>query len=259
MPGPLKSLVFVRILTLCCILFGLQAVQAQSRFSYGVSAGYLYNSRIITSYKSAMYRDYRNSKETGLPGISAEVLIRYRLNDKVGFETGLGYAKSGYAIREERLIDPGFSPLTSGYYSELFRYVNKNVTIPLNLSYSTKKRLNFRVTAGPAIFIPISENVKWILREGMGRSKGQEVHTRKSESKINRVNLAFNLGVGFGCRLNEKLTMLLQPKVVYDLSGGENTDIRDNKDAISLFDNQDVSTREHQISFGLTLVVLYPH
>jgi hypothetical protein len=249
----------MRFIVLCCILLFLSDIQAQSRFSYGIGSGCMISNRIIAGYKSALYKDYRNSKETGLPGISAEASVRYRISSKIDFETGLGYLQNGYAVREERLIDPGFSPVTSGYYSELYRYVNKNVFVPLNMSYSTKGRIHFMVTAGPVIFFPVSEHVEWILRKEMGRSGEQAVDTRKNESDSKNVALDFNLGLGVGYRLNEKLNILLQPKVVYDLLGSENTDIRDHLYYISMFEGEDRTTREHLISFGLTLMVQYHH
>jgi len=247
----------MRFVILFLVLFSGSNVQAQSRFSIGVSTSYLSGNRIISKYKSGLYKDYRDSKEGYLPGFDFEAVIWYKFSDKLNFETGVGYSKTGYSIKETRLIDPGFSPITSGYYSELYRFTNRNLNIPFHLVYDTKKRLNYYFSIGPSVILPVSGKVDWILRKEFGKSEGQTIDSKINESDEQKVNLSMDLGLGIGYRLAERFNIALQPGISYYLIGTENTYARDKLYNISLFSNEDKATKEHLISYGLSIKMIY--
>ncbi len=247
----------MRLAILFLVLFSGSNVLSQSRFSIGVSTSYLSNNRIITKYKSGLYKDYRDSKEGYLPGFDIELVISYKINEKYNFETGAGYSKTGYSIKETRLIDPGFSPVTSGYYSELYRFINRNLNIPFHLVYNTKKRLNYYFSLGPSVIFPISGKVDLILRKEFGKSEGQTIDSKINESDEQKVNLSMDLGLGIGYRLSERFNIAIQPRISYYLIGTENTYARDKLYNISLFNNENKTTKEHLISYGLALKMIY--
>jgi hypothetical protein len=247
----------MKLSTILLILFCVSSIQAQSRLSFGISSSYLNSYRIITKYESSMYKDYRDSKEDYLAGFDIEAVIIFKLNGKFIFETGIGYSKNGYSSKEVRLIDPGFSPITSGFKSEFYRYSNSNCYIPFHLAYKSNKRLYYYLSIGPSVLMSISRNVEWILRKELGQSDGQTIYKRTNESEINKVTLMLDLGLGIGYRLTNRFNIILQPKFIYDLLGEENTDIRDNLYYINLFNNENKSTKEHLFSYGLSLKVTY--
>lgn len=66
-----------------------------------------------------------------------------------------------------------------------------------------------------------------------------------------------DLGLGIGYRLSERFNFALQPGISYCLIGTENTYARDKLYNISLFNNENKITREHLISYGLSLKMIY--
>jgi hypothetical protein len=247
----------MRFVILFLVLFSGSNVLAQSRFSIGASTSYLSGNRIISKYKSGLYKDYRDSKEGYLQGFDFEAVIWYKINDKLNLETGVGFSKTGYSIKETRLIDPGFSPVTTGYYSELYRFTNQNLEIPFHLVYNTMKRLNYYFSIGPSVIFPVSEKVDWILRKEFGKSEGQTVDSKTNESDKQKINLSMDLGIGIGYRLWERFNIALQRGISYNLIGTENTYVRDKLYDISLFSNENKATKEHLISYGLSLKMIY--
>ena len=247
----------MKFIILLLITFCMTSIQAQSKLSFGISSGYLYNYRLITKSGSDLYRNYRNSNETYLPGFNIELLIGKKYNDRFKIETGIGYSENGYSTKEKIIIDPGFSPLTAGFKSELYHYTNRNYYIPFHLIYETTRKLNFQVSAGPSVVFPVSNKVEWILRKEFGMTDEQMIYHRNNESHTGKIGLMFDIGLGIGFRFTEKLNITFLPRIYYDLIGNENTDIRDNLYYINMFNNKDKTTREHLISYGLTFGIVY--
>ena len=248
----------IKYVIISILLFsGLIDACAQSKFSIGLSSGYLRNYRIITENKSDLYKDYRNENESSISGFTIELNLLYNFKPKLFFETGVGYVQYGYKINEDVLIDPCFSPTTCGYNSELYRYTYNYMNVPLHFIYTTSKKLNILLSIGTSVLIPLSNNVEWILRKEFGSSKGQKIDTRNNNSDISKFNMTLDLGVGIGFRIFEKINLIIQPKFNYNLFSYENTDIKDNIYDISLFVNEDKSTKEHLISYGIGIKLLY--
>lgn len=246
-----------KIYLLCLIFLSGSNIFAQSRFAYSINSSYLFNNRIITKSESDLYKDYRNSKEKFLIGFNLEALIYYKINEKIDFETGVGYVKNGYEVKEERIIDPGFTSTTSGFYSDLYRYSFRNFYIPLHLTYHTNQKLNLNIDLGPSLLFPVSKNVEWILRKKDSKSNGQKKIVTGNVSDINKVNISLDFGLGLGYKLSDKFNIIIQPKVSFNMLGDENSDIRDNLYDISMFVHENKMTKEHLISYGLTLKLFY--
>ncbi len=247
----------IKFIIISILLFnGLIETSAQSKFSIGLSSSYLRNYRIITNNKSDLYKEYRNENEGSISGFDLEVNLLYNFKPKLFFETGIGYAQKGYRINEDILIDPCFSPVTCGYNSELYRYTYDYLSVPLHFIYTTSKRLNFSFSIGTSLLIPLSSNVEWILRKEYKSNTDQNIDKRNN-SDSNKFNMSVDLGFGIGFRITEKMNLMILPKFNYNLFSYENTDIRDNNYNISLFRNEDKSTKEHLISYGIGIKILY--
>ena len=247
----------IKLVIISIFLFsGLIKTSAQSKFSIGFSSSYLKNYRIITENKSDLYKEYRNENESSISGFDIEVNLQYNFKAKLYLETGFGYTRKGYKINEYVLIDPCFSPVTCGYNSELYRYTYDYMSIPLHFIYITSKRLNFSFTIGTSIQIPLSSNVERILRKAYKSRENQKIDKRNS-SDFDKFNISADFGLGIGYRITEKINLMILPKFNYNLFAYENTDIRDNNYDISLFRNEDKSTKEHLISYGIGIKLLY--
>ena len=247
----------IKFVIISIFLFsGLIETSAQSKFSIGLSSSYLKNYRIITENKSNLYKDYRNENEGSISGFDIEVILLYNFKPKLFFETGIGYVQKGYKINEYVLIDPCFSPITCGYNSELYRYTYDYMSIPLHFIYTTSKRLNFSFSIGTSLIIPLSSNIEWILRKEYDSNTDQKID-KSNNSDPNKFNMSLDLGFGIGFRITEKMNLMILPKINYNLFSYENTDIRYNNYGISLFRNEDKSTKENLISYGIGIKLLY--
>ena len=247
----------IKFVIISIFLFsGFIETSAQSKFSIGLSSSYLKNYRIITKSKSDLYKNYRNENEGSISGFDIEVNLLYNFKPSLFFETGIGYVQKGYKINEVILIDPCFSPVTCGYKSELYRYKFDYMSIPLHLIYTTSKRLNFSFSIGTSLLIPLSSNVEWILRKEFNSNTDQKIDKRNN-SNPNKFNMSLDLGFGIGFRITEKMNLMILPKFNYNLFSYENTDIRDNNYDISLFINENKSTKENLISYGIGIKLLY--
>ena len=199
----------IKFVIISIFLFGgIIETSAQSKFSIGLSSSYLRNYRIITKNKSDLYKDYRNENEGSISGFDIEINLLYNFKPKLFFETGIGYVQNGYKINEDVLIDPCFSPVTCGYYSELYRYTYDYMSVPLHFIYTTSKRLNFSFSIGASMLIPLSNNVEWILRKEFGGNTGQKIDTRNNNSDLNKFNMTLDFGVGIGFRISKKLNLI---------------------------------------------------
>lgn len=247
----------MRALLLLITLLNTIGLNAQSRFSVSASSGYWQNYRKITSYESSAYKKYRNSKETYLPSISLEATVQYRLSPKLALETGFGSLQKGYIIKEDRLIDPGFSPHTAGFNSELTRYRSRNYYVPLHLIYTSPKRLFVHSSIGSSLLLRQPSKVDHILRREVGKSGDEKVTARNDLSDYRDLNISLDLGLGIGYRLTPKWSVALQPQISYELLGNENSDIRDREYTISLFTDENKSTREHLLNYGVALRLWY--
>jgi hypothetical protein len=247
----------IKFVIISIFLFsGLIETSAQSKFSIGLSSSYLRNYRIITKNSSDLYKDYRNENEGSISGFDIEVNLLYNFKPILFFETGIGYVQKGYKINEDILIDPCYSPITCGYNSELYRYTYDYISVPLHLIFTTSNRLNFSFSIGTSLLIPLSNNVECILRKEFESNTDQKIDIRNN-SDPNKFNMSLDLGFGIGFRISEKMNLMILPKFNYNLFSYENTDIKNKIYNISLFINEDKSTKEHLISYGIGIKLLY--
>jgi hypothetical protein len=227
-----------RILICFLVIMISVAIKAQSNFSFGLNSSYLNNFRIITNSKYDELKDSRNSNEKPMPGFDIEAVVYYKIKKNLFIETGVGYSKTGYSTKEELLIDPGFSPVTAPYVSEIHRYSFKNVYIPARLAFISSKKLNYSIIFGPSLLFPVSKNNEWILRKVFGNST-DEMKIITTNENIKNINLTLDLGFGIGYRFSEKFKLILQPKVTFNVIGYDNYMMTD-----------------HLYSYGLTLKLI---
>jgi|WetSurMetagenome_2_1015567.scaffolds.fasta_scaffold03202_6 hypothetical protein len=239
------------------VLYGCE-ILAQSKYSYSQGGGILITNRIITQAESDFYKEYRNANEKYSVGFNLEATIYYKIMGKLYLETGIGFLKNGYETNEVRLIDPGFSPITAGYESELYSYPFHSIYIPLHLTYNTLNKLNFLMSVGPTILFTVYNTCEWILREEYGKSEFQKKQVTTNVDDIGALNISFDLVMGIGYRITDKFNLVLTPSVMYNITGYENSDI---KQRIYEHDgdfpqNENMATKEHLINFGLNLKII---
>jgi hypothetical protein len=238
------------------IVFGIQEVSAQSNISIGVNYYLVSNNRSISSYNSDLYKDYRENNEKSSLGMELGIDLLYRIEKNWFLKSGLGYVQRGYETNEDIIIDPCYSPITCGFRSEIYRYNYSFIEMPMEIVYQTNKQLNFSFTLGTSLLFPLTNEVDWVLRKEQGKQKEQKIITEQYEDSKN-LNATLNLGVGIGYRISDKINLKVTPKFNYNLFSHENRDIRDRLYNIGKFLNEDKSTTEHLISYGIGFIIIY--
>ena len=240
------------------LLYGNLKTFSQNKFSVGISNGLHKSYRLINSYNSNLYYDYRNENESSLGESNFDVFIKYNIKS-TGFSlgSGIGITRLGYEINERMLIDPCFSPETCGYESILYRYNYDLIRVPLRISYEVGEKFKFYITTGSSMYFSLSESVDLILRKEYGNPKNQNIKTRKNESDFNKVNASIDFGTGIGYRIIERFYLYLQLELSYLFFSYENSDIRDRNYNISRFINEDKTTTEKLLSYGISLKLSY--
>jgi len=254
MNARIKFFTFFLITVLC----GNIKTFSQKNFSVGISNGLHKSNRLISIFNSRLYYDYRNENESSLGESNFDVFIKYKLKSK-GFSlgSGVGITRLGYEINEKMLIDPCFSPATCGYESILYRYNYDLLRVPFNISYEVGTKIKFYMTTGSSIYFSLSESVDLILRKKYEKSKNQKIETRENESNYNKINISIDFGTGIGYRIIERFYLYVQPEFSYLIFPYENTDIRDKIYNISRFVNEDKTTTEKLMSYGISLKLAY--
>lgn len=233
--------------------------QDRSKFSFGLNSSYLVNDRLFTYHESDEYINYRNSNEKNKSGFDCSATINYRFKSKFSFETGIGYSDIGYQTMEERIIDPGFSPLTEGYYSIFYQFTYQNIYVPLHFEYSSPGKFKLLISFGPSLVFPISEDIDVILRREYGVTDGQRVDRNSfgEHNKIKRLNTSLDLSIGCGYKLSDKITLALNPKISYFLFSNENVWAKNYLYCLVKFGGLHNSTRENLYNIGISFKISF--
>lgn len=239
------------------IVIAFSETSAQSKLSFGVGSSYLKNDRIISISSSDSYKEFRNENESSISGFEVEVNVYYNFKSNFNFESGIGYVQKGFKINEEQMIDPCYSPVTCGYFSDLYRYSNHYLSIPLRFNYRSSKSVFVSYTAGVSLLIPVSSEVEYILRKELGEKYDQEIRKHENSSDYSSIDISLDLAFGVGYRFSERIESIIQPKFSYNLLPNENTHIRDKYYNIGLFSGENKSTKEHLWSYGIGIKVIY--
>ncbi|MFP4556918.1 MAG: hypothetical protein ACLFNU_08620 [Bacteroidales bacterium] len=243
------------LITVICVNF---KAFSQTNFTIGISNGMHNSTRIINRFNSKLYYDYRNEEESSLGESNFNLFIKYNIKSN-GFSvgSGVGLTRLGYEINERKLIDPCFSPATCGYESILYRYNYDLLRIPFNITYEVGSNIKFYLTTGSSIYFSLSECIDLILRKEYEDSRNQEIETKKNQSNYNKINFSFDFGIGIGYEIIERFYIYLQPEFSYLILSYENTDLRDRVYNISLFENEDKTTTEKLLSYGISLKLAF--
>lgn len=199
---------------------------------------------------SDVYRNRRNEKEIPLLSINAAAKYNRYLSDNIIFSTGLAWSRYGYQYHE-RLIDPGFSPLTTGFKYQRQRYEFMYLGIPLDLSFRVTSR--FLISAGVGVNFPIKISRKWIVMKHPVRFVGDNINTNESVDELKKTMISSR--IEFSYRLKE--TFLIIDEISFYSSMMvttlENDHIEGIEYNIGLLVNQNKALEERLVNFGISM------
>ncbi len=171
---------------------------------------------------SKVYLDQKKDEVIGKFGFSINGLVRYKLNQKVNFQTGIGYVKNGINEKTVKLTPavPDSTLPTYGRYS----FVQHSITVPLLLQYyfsTTKNKFYLIGGVTPTFSFKSYDNYTLTYLNGNETTSKTDV-----SSKVRNLNLGAALGFGYQYKLNNKIDMFVQPNFNINLLGiYKNTDL----------------------------------
>ena len=240
---------------LCCALSFLLHETATCQNKIGVRTGITTSWRIITDAESAIYRSYRNEKETILTKPDFQINYYRKLNKDISAAIGIGYSYIGYQ-RKRPLIDPCYSGISCGYKIEIDRYTFMYLRVPVKLSANFfKRRILFE--AGISALFPAAKRYSWILRKKKNKFIDQKIAEVTPLDINGGIQSSIDLNIGYRFSPNKDIDIRLVVETSMLTDTYENRHIADNIYSIGMFVGQDKSTKERLVNTGLVLEILF--
>ncbi len=209
------------LLSLCLLLSTVGYTQAKSSLDLvlGADSGYRY---LGTDGESAdIVANVRNEKEAAMPGWRVGGSYNKRVGDGLYLRTGVRYVKTGYRIREQRLV---FSPQSDGMggvipivdpslpQSIAFtnRYHFLEVPLAVRKEWPAGSKTNFFAEAGIAPSYLLAATYK------LTTDLISEAST--PDADFNRLQLLGTISVGLSYSLTDRLELFGQPSFRYHLT-----------------------------------------
>jgi hypothetical protein len=152
-------------------------------------------------------KEMRNAEEMPMFGFSAGLGLKYKLNSKIGLETGAYYTIRGEQTKKAELLWASPDPSFPDKSKTKFKYTV--IEFPLKVNYYLKMgRLSYAVSLGFSANVFSEKNTKVFLEYGDG-------HKTKAVSNVNIGYRKFNSAVLIGGELSyqftERLAFTLNP------------------------------------------------
>jgi hypothetical protein len=169
-----------------------------SKISVGAVYSPDYCFRILHFPSSSQWvKEIRNAEEMPMFGFSAGLGLNYKLNSKIGLETGAYYTIRGEQTKKTELTWVSPDPAFPDKSRTKFKYTI--IEFPLKINYYLKKgKLSYAVSLGISANVFSEKNSKVILEYGDG-------HKTKAVSNVNIGYRKFNSAILIGVELNYQL------------------------------------------------------
>ncbi len=220
-------------------IFGQQGIGVK----FGLSGGW----RFFAEANSDEYRIFRTEKESFLFRPEYQVFYKFPFRHNVDFSIGLGYTEYGYQ-RKERLIDPGFSPITTGFEDEIFRYRVSYLRIPVYALTMIGENRQIEILGGLSVLQLLKSEFRYIVQRSLFDS---QTAIKENWRDPQQTQLSIDVGIGykFNRETNKGLGIYLESNFL--LRRFENTDISGRVYNIGRFVDQDKTSSEHLMKLSL--------
>jgi hypothetical protein len=184
-------------------------LSAQSDFNWGVSAyPHLAGTRLI-SFGLLSEREIAdiNEREITRFGYAGGLFAQWR-SEKMGFQVGLNYMNTGYRTIRDTI--PDGVPIPNQATEQRLQYTYRYIELPVEVQFYQKFRNKY------AFFFMLGASASYNLSNTettifyAGDSDTRENNDLPQE-EFNRLNYAFQAGVGFEADINDKIGLFLEP------------------------------------------------
>lgn len=182
---------------------------AFSQAQYGISVYPNFSGARLAASSTLNQRavDSIEAREISKPSYSLGLVAQWR-GQKAGFRIGLQYMDTGYrSVREP--VPPGANAPEEALNQQVI-YRNINLELPAELLFihalSDKDRLNFMMGFSAAYILQNREDYVFFSGERLSRQTN-----RLQTADLNRLQLAFQTGVGFQRDLGGSVAIFVQP------------------------------------------------
>lgn len=205
----------------CCLVLGalllLSSELAGQGTIFGITAYPNISGRRLaagTSVNNAAI-DSLEARETSRPSMSLGLAAQWQ-GLKGGFRTGIQFADTGYrTIREP--VTPG-PDVPANAQTQSIVYRNLNIEVPAEILFmhevSPKDRLNFMMGFSAAFNVSNFEQTVYYGGEKIGQD-----NMKISNDGFQRLQMAFQTGVGWQHEFGEKIVFFAQPTFQFWLTG----------------------------------------
>jgi hypothetical protein len=159
-----------------------------------------------TANESAAAR--RDGNEIGNTGFTIYSQVRYKLNNRVYIEGGVGYANRSYKTKSADLYWTTDDPSLPTKNRTIYRF--KYITLPLNINYSIYRRNKIRLfaTAGVAtnIFLGKRTKVQSSFADG-----DESNYTFSKRAGYTTFTATIRGGIGLDYQVMKRFTLRMEP------------------------------------------------
>lgn len=239
---------YVIFLLLFCFVLPNRTEAQKSYFSLEVNSNIGW--RIFASNNAEVYENKRNEKEIPLLDINGAVKYNRFLTSNIIISAGLACSRFGYQYHE-RFIDPGHSPLTTGFKYQRQRYNFTYLGIPLDLSFRVKNR--FFISAGVGVNLPVKISRKWIVMKHPVRFVSDNININESVNELKKTMVSTNVELRY--RLKERFLCIDEISLYSSMmfTTLENDHIEDVEYNIGLLVNENKALEERLVNFGISM------
>lgn len=203
-------------LLLVLLLISNVAFAQSPKFRFGLSLRPSVTDNILSSDGSVPTKVVNNLKYQELRdfGYSALLFAQYEASERMKFQIGVGYSKTGFSDRKVTLIYQTPEPAAPVYSK--FSYAFHDLIVPVQLRYNLGKKQNgFYLLTGVSSVVKLSRTKTRTL----WYPDDVKVSVTDEEKGFSPLNINGIAGFGYDFKMAPKLNLLIQPSLECNLLG----------------------------------------
>lgn len=201
-----------RIFILFILLPGAAICQQEKSRGFtavGLMGSFDYTNRALDfSSDSEWTAATRDQNEVGNTGFTVYSQVRYKLNNRIYIEGGVGYANRSYKTKFEDLDWASDDPSLATKSRTIYRF--KYITLPLNINYSIYTHKKMRVFASARIATNIFLAKRTRVQSSFSNGSNSEYAFSK-RAGYTTFSVAAKGGVGFDYQVMKRFAIRVEP------------------------------------------------
>lgn len=204
----MRHLLLILLILPSAITFGQQE-KSKGFTAIGLMGSLDYTNRTLDfTAENEWVAATRDRNEIGNTGSAVYSQVRYKFNNRLSVEGGVGYSNRSYKTKFEDLYWTSDDPALPVKSRTIYRF--KYITLPLNINYSvyTHNKIRLFVTAGVAtnIFLARRTKVQSTLADGKDNN-----YAFSKRGGYTTFTATARGGIGFDYQVMKRFTLRIEP------------------------------------------------